>query len=95
MESKARAHVFVSGRVQGVFFRGETQYAADKLNVKGWARNLRDGRVEAVFEGDKQKVEELIKFCQRGPPGAKVSNVDVRWEKYTGEFKDFFIRYRH
>jgi len=90
---KVRAHVFVRGRVQGVFFRSETQYEANRRNVSGWVRNTRDGRVEAVFEGEKEDVEKLIDFCRRGPPGARVTKVDVHWENYTGEFKDFRIRY--
>ena len=90
---KVRAHVYVSGRVQGVFFRSETRDEAVKHRVTGWVRNLPDGRVEAVFEGDKEKVEKLIEFCRRGPPGARVAKVEVRWEPYKGEFKDFRIRY--
>jgi acylphosphatase len=88
-----RAHVVVSGRVQGVFFRSETQDEAYRQNVTGWVRNLPDGRVEAVFEGEKAKVDALIEFCRRGPLGARVSRVDVVWENYTGEFKTFSIRY--
>ena len=91
--SKVRAHVFVSGRVQGVFFRTETQDEALRQNVTGWAHNLPDGRVEAVFEGEKESVDRLIGFCRRGPPGARVLRVDVSWEGYTGEFKGFHIRY--
>jgi len=90
---KVRAHVFVSGRVQGVFFRSETRYEARLRGVKGWIRNLPDGRVEAIFEGEEEAVKELIEFCRRGPPGAKVTKVDVKWEDYTGEFRDFEIRY--
>lgn len=92
---KVRAHVFVSGRVQGVFFRSETQYEANKRNILGWVRNTSDGRVEAVFEGEKKDVEKLIDFCRRGPPGAKVTRVNVQWENYTGEFRDFRISYRY
>jgi len=83
----------VGGRVQGVFFRSETQHEANRRNVSGWVRNTVDGRVEAVFEGEKKDVEELIDFCRRGPPGARVTKVDVRWENYTGEFRGFRIRY--
>jgi len=90
---KVRAHVFISGRVQGVFFRSETQHEAKRRNVKGWVRNLPDGRVEAVFEGEEGKVKELIEFCKRGPPGAKVTGVKVIWERYSGEFREFEIRY--
>jgi len=92
---KVRAHVFVSDRVQGVFFRSETRFEANRRNVMGWVRNLPDGRVEAVFEGEKEDVEKLIEFCQRGPPGARVTKVDVRWEEYKGEFRGFEIRYRY
>lgn len=90
---KVRAHFFVGGRVQGVFFRSETRYEANHRNVTGWIRNLPDGRVEAVFEGERADVEKLIEFCRRGPPGARVTKVDVRWEEYTGEFRGFEIRY--
>ncbi|MEM3578914.1 MAG: acylphosphatase [Candidatus Bathyarchaeia archaeon] len=90
---KVRAHVFVSGRVQGVFFRHETRREARLRGVKGWIRNLPDGRVEAVFEGEEETVKELIKFCKYGPPGARVTGLEVEWEDYTGEFKDFEIRY--
>lgn len=90
---KVRAHVFVSGMVQGVFFRSETQHEAKRGKVTGWVRNLRDGRVEAVFEGEKENVEKLIEFCRKGPPGARVTKVEVSWEEYTEEFKNFWIRY--
>jgi len=90
---KVRAHVVVSGRVQGVFFRSETQDEAIRQNVTGWVRNLPDGRVEAVFEGDKDRIDKLIEFCRRGSPGARVTKVEVAWENYTGEFRDFRIRY--
>ena len=90
-----RAHVFVSGRVQGVFFRNETQYEALIRNINGWVRNLPDGRVEAVFEGEKDQVNSLIEFCRRGPPGARVTGIHVAWEDHTGGFKTFSIRYGH
>jgi acylphosphatase len=90
---KVRAHVFVSGRVQGVFFRSETAYEARRHNVNGWARNLPDGRVEAVFEGESEGVEKLVEFCKRGPPGAKVTAVNVTMEPFSGEFREFEIVY--
>jgi acylphosphatase len=90
---KVRAHILISGRVQGVFFRSETKYEAKQLGVTGWIRNVPDGRVEAVFEGEEKKVKELIKFCKEGPPGARVTNVDTIWEKYTGEFRNFEVKY--
>lgn len=90
---KVKAHIFVSGRVQGVFFRSETRHEAKKRGVNGWIRNLRDGRVEAVFEGEKEAVKRLIEFCKRGSHGARVTHVDVKWESYTDKFEDFQIRY--
>ena len=90
---KTRAHVFVSGRVQGVFFRTETQDEARRQGVTGWVRNVPDGRVEAVFEGERDKVETLIEFCRKGPPGARVTNIEVTWENYRGDYRDFFIHY--
>jgi acylphosphatase len=90
---KVRAHVFISGRVQGIFFRSETRNEAKKLAVKGLVRNLSDGRVEAVFEGEEKSVKELVEFCRRGPPGARVTDVDIIWENYTGEFRNFEVRY--
>jgi len=76
-----------------VFFRTETEDEAMRYGVSGWVRNLPDGRVEAVFEGEKDKVDRLIEFCRRGPPGARIARVEVAWEDYKGEFQDFRIRY--
>lgn len=90
---KDRAHVFVNGRVQGIFFRQETKHEADRHGVSGWVRNLADGRVEAVFEGEDEAVKALIEFCKRGPPMARVTSVDLTWENYTGEFDGFKIKY--
>ena len=89
---KVRAHIFVSGWVQGVFFRIETRHIAMKRNITGWVRNTFDGRVEAIFEGEKEDVEGLIEFCRNGPPEARVTKVDVQWGEYTGDFRDFKIR---
>ena len=90
---RVRVHVFVSGFVQGIFFRYETRKMAYRRNVTGWVRNLFDGRVEAVFEGEKKDVDEMITFCRRGPQGAMVKDVKISWEEPTGEFRDFQIRY--
>ena len=87
-----RARVFIRGRVQGVFFRSETKHEAKKHGVNGWARNLPDDRVEAVFEGEEEDVKRLIEFCKRGPPAARVASARVTWERYSGEFRDFEIR---
>lgn len=89
---KARAHVFVSGRVQGVFFRSTVAQEAQLRGVKGWTRNLPDGKVEAVFEGDREAVEAMIAFCRRGPRGARVTKVHVQWETYTGIYENFEVR---
>jgi acylphosphatase len=88
-----RAHIFVSGRVQGVFFRDSTKRRAKKLGIKGWVKNLPDGRVEAVFEGKKDRVEQIINWAKRGPIFAKVNNLDLEWQEYKGEFSDFEIVY--
>lgn len=90
---KARAHVYVSGRVQGVFFRSETRDQARRLSVNGWVRNLPDGRIEAVFEGEEENVEAIIEFCRRGPPDANVTSIEVTRENYKGVYRDFIIRY--
>jgi acylphosphatase len=89
---KVSAHVFVCGRVQGVFFRVETRRMAIKNNVVGWVRNTSDGKVEALFEGGKNDVKKLTDFCRRGPPSANVTKSAVVWGNYSGEFNDFKIR---
>lgn len=86
---KIRVRVFVSGRVQGVFFREETTCRAKEHSVAGWVRNLSDGRVEAVFEGEDRDVTKMIEFCRRGPPAARVTSVEVREESYSDEYVDF------
>ena len=93
MAEDMRAHVIISGRVQGVFFRAETRRAAEGHGVFGWVRNKGDGTVEAVFEGDKGAVNATTEWCHKGSPHSKVTNVDVRWEDYSGKFRDFEIRY--
>ena len=88
-----RVHIIVSGIVQGVFFRANSRNQAQMLGVKGWVRNTHDGTVEITAEGDKEKVERLITWCHKGPPGAVVNDVAVKWDDYKGEFKDFSVRY--
>lgn len=88
---KTRVHVYVSGEVQGVFFRAKTREVAQQLGLSGWVRNLYDGRVEALFEGEEDKVEEAIEFCRRGPPAAQVTNLDVKREEWIGEFQQFMV----
>jgi len=90
---KSNVHVIISGRVQGVWFRASTKQKAEQLGLKGWIRNTLDGKVEAVFEGDEKKVNEMIEWCHRGPPLSKVENVEVKKQNPTNGFDDFYIRY--
>jgi acylphosphatase len=87
----ARARIVITGLVQGVFFRREITDLARRLGIVGWVRNLPDGRVEAIAEGEKSKLEELIRFCNVGPSGARVRRVDVEWSDRTGELHGFRI----
>lgn len=88
-QPEIRAHVFISGRVQGVGYRYSTIDEAERLSVNGWVRNLPDGRVEAVFEGSRQRIEEMIRWCHKGPRAAVVRDVAVEYETPEGlaEFK--------
>jgi len=90
-DTKARAHVFVKGLVQGVYFRANTRDTARHLGLTGWVRNLPDGRVETVFEGDRGDVDEMIRWCGKGPDAARVDKIDIQREAYKGEFMDFSI----
>lgn len=90
---KVRAHLIISGKVQGVFFRYMMQQAASASDVTGWAKNTTDGKVEAVLEGNKENVEKIIEWAHKGPPHAIVGDVEVNWEDYSGELKDFSIKY--
>ena len=83
--SEARAHVVVQGRVQGVFYRVETRDRARSLGVSGWVRNTPDGSVEAVFEGERDRIESLLVWCRRGPSLARVEDVRVEWSEPAGE----------
>ena len=84
-------HVFVTGRVQGVFYRSWTEQKALELGLAGWVRNLPDGRVEAVLEGEKSKVERMVELCKKGPPHSKVENVEVKKQMPSG-FEGFEVR---
>ena len=88
-----RVHIFVKGKVQGVFFRQTTKTIAKKKNVTGWVRNLKDGRVEALLEGQDVDVSEVIEWSHRGPTNAIVDDVQIINEKYKGEFSKFDILY--
>lgn len=84
MSERTRAHVHVTGRVQGVFFRATTRERAAEHDVDGWVKNLADGRVEAVFEGSEESVEAMIEFCHEGSPQARVEDVEVEYQEPTG-----------
>lgn len=88
---KARVHVFISGFVQGVFFRDYTRRWASSLGLTGWVKNLWDGRVEVVAEGGEEAIKTLLDRLKDGPPAARVEKVDVTWEEYRAEFTDFRI----
>lgn len=90
---KKRAHVLIIGRVQGVWYRSTTKQKAEQLGIKGWVKNTSDGDVEAVFEGDEELVDEMVKWCYVGSELSKVKDVQINSEKYSGEFKDFKIVY--
>ncbi len=87
-----RVYVLVSGNVQGVFFRASAKKRADELNLRGWVRNLDDGRVEGIFEGEKENVDKMVEWCRKGPDFANVKDVQVISDKYIGEFMDFSVR---
>jgi acylphosphatase len=93
MTARVRAHVFVTGKVQGVYYRQTAMEAARAHGVSGWIRNLQDGRVETVLEGDESNVSSVIEWCKRGPAKAQVEKVEVISEGYTGEFSQFTIIY--
>ncbi len=90
---QARVHLRIQGIVQGVFFRASTRDLAIRLNLCGWVRNLINGDVEVLAEGDRRSLKELADWCRHGPPGAQVRKVEVLDEEYTGEFNTFQIRF--
>lgn len=89
---KTCAHVIISGRVQGVWFRASTKQKAKQLKLNGWVRNNPDGCVEAVFEGDESFIKEMLNWCHRGPPLAKVTNVEITYRETSNDFDGFFIK---
>ena len=90
---KTNVHVIIFGRVQGVWFRSSTKQKAEQLGVNGWVRNTKDGRVEAIFEGEENSVKSLLEWCHNGPPLAKIEKVEVNNQSPTNGFYDFSIRY--
>ncbi len=87
-----RAHVRISGEVQGVFFRDSTRQKAGELGLAGWVRNMPDGRVEAVFEGPSERVREMVRWCEEGPQHASVEDVDTNFESSGGDLEGFEVR---
>jgi len=88
-----RVHIFVNGRVQGVFFRQATKVIAIKNNVTGWVRNLDDGRVEILIEGDDKCVDSVIEWCNIGPANSRVDDIQINNEEYSGKLENFEVRY--
>ena len=91
--SKQRIRLFITGKVQGVFFRQALKVMAKKNDVFGWVKNLEDGRVEAVLEGDEEKVSRLVEWAHGGPANARVEDVDIHNEKFINEFSTFDVLY--
>ena len=91
VEDRARVHLLIEGRVQGVFFRASAQAEASRLGLTGWIRNRPDGAVEVVAEGERKKIDDLIAWCRHGPRGAEVEDVQVEWKGFSGEFETFRI----
>ena len=89
----ARAHILVSGRVQGVCFRAYTERWASDLGLTGWVRNLGDSRVEITTEGEKLEIQKLLSQVRRGPPLSRVADARLTWEEWKGEFTDFRVTY--
>ena len=91
MADQARLHVLIEGRVQGVFFRAATRDEARAWGLAGWVRNLADGRVEALFEGERAVLEKMLAWCRQGPPYAYVDHLEVEWLPYLGDLADFYV----
>lgn len=90
--SRERAHVYVSGNVQGVFFRDSTRQKAEELGLSGWVKNTPDGRVEAVFEGPTDEVRQMVDWCENGPSQADVDDVEVEYGEAEGDSESFEVR---
>ena len=93
MLMKKNVHVIISGRVQGVWFRANTRQKAEQLGITGWVRNTKEGNVEAIFEGEENQVNEMIQWCYRGPPLAKIKKVEIINQNTTNNYNEFSIKY--
>jgi len=91
--TKQRLRLFVKGKVQGVFFRQALKVMAKKNNVSGWVKNQKNGRVEAILEGEDLDVSSIVEWCHGGPANARVEDIEIRNEKYKGEFSKFEVLY--
>ena len=91
--AKQRIRLFIKGKVQGVFFRQALKVMAKKNNVLGWVRNLKDGKVEALLEGEDDDVSKLVEWSHAGPANAIVEDVEIKNEKFTNEFTKFEVLY--
>jgi len=91
MDNNLRVHAIIKGKVQGVCFRLETKYVADRSGVTGWVKNLPNGTVEAIFEGERARVEDVLAWCRKGPPVSKVTAVETVVRPFEGNFPDFLI----
>ena len=91
--SNQRIRIIVNGKVQGVFFRQTLKVKAKKNEIFGWVKNLKDGRVEAILEGDEEKISKIIEWAHGGPANARVEDVEIRNEKFIGEFSKFDVLY--
>ena len=88
-----QAHLIISGNVQGVFYRASCQDVAVKYGLKGWVKNLPNGQVEVLAQGNKQQIEQLIEWCKKGPPHADVTDVKTEWHDIQEQFVSFGIKY--
>jgi acylphosphatase len=86
-----RAHLIISGKVQGVYFRKHTHDVSIQNYVNGWVKNLPNGNVECILEGLKSNVDKVIRWCHHGPPNSRVDKVQIKYESFTGSFTDFKI----
>jgi acylphosphatase len=92
--AKQRIRILIKGKVQGVFFRQALKVTAKKNNVSGWVRNLSDGKVEAIIEGDDENVSAVVEWCHAGPANARVEDVEIKNEKFVGAFSKFDVLYK-
>ena len=92
-DERARVHLHISGKVQGVYYRVTAADEARRLGLTGWVRNLPDGRVEAVAEGSRRHLDRFVAWCRHGPPAAEVSNIDTTWADATGDLEPFQVQH--